>query len=128
MVHLHVFGAKCWAKTPTAQGGSKLNPCSSECHLLGYASGSGNYKVQEVVSQRVFILRDVVFEEGQSCHTSASVGEQQIPLFDVDLTPPADNGPNSTITDVPHVPEGPDQNRTNIDQIADHHVTPAEPH
>ena len=44
-------------------------------------SGSGNYKVQDVVSRRVFISRDIVFEEGQPHRTSTSVGEQ-IPLFD----------------------------------------------
>src|SRR5277367_918074 len=47
--YLRVFGAKCWAKVPIAQGASKLDPRSVECRLLGYdASGSGNYKVQDV--------------------------------------------------------------------------------
>ena len=50
VAHLRVFGAKCWAKIPTnhgvqVTGGSKLDPKSVECRLLGYASGSGNYKV-----------------------------------------------------------------------------------
>ena len=65
VTHLRVFRAKCWAKTPTALGGSKLDPRSVECCFLGYASGSGNYKVQDLVSHRVFVSRDVVFEEGQ---------------------------------------------------------------
>jgi transposase InsO family protein len=42
VAHLRVFGAKCWAKTPVALGGSKLDPRSTECRFLGYASGSGN--------------------------------------------------------------------------------------
>ena len=37
----------------------------------------------------VFVLHDVVFEEGQPHHTLASVGEQ-IPIFDADIVPPAD--------------------------------------
>lgn len=92
VAHLRVFGARCWAKTPTALGGSKLDPRSIECRLLGYSSGAGNYKVQDISSRRVFVSRDVVFDEGQPLRT-ASVGEQrtQIPLFDVmdtALTPP----------------------------------------
>jgi transposase InsO family protein len=70
VAHLRVFGAKCWAKVPTVHGaqvtgGSKLNPRSVECRLLGYASGSGNYKVQDISTCRVFVSRDVVFEEGR---------------------------------------------------------------
>ena len=60
-----------------AHGSSKLDPRSVECRLLGYASGSGNYKMQDVTAQRVFISHDIIFEEGQPhCTTSASVGEQ----------------------------------------------------
>jgi hypothetical protein len=84
--HLRVFGAKCWAKIPTVNGaqvtgGSKLDSRSVECRLLGYASGSGNYKVQDVSSRRVFVSRDVVFEEGHPHRTSPSVGEN-VPIFD----------------------------------------------
>jgi len=87
--HLHAFGAKCWAKIPTVHGvqvtgGSKLDPRSIECCFLGYVGGNGNYKVQEVVSRRVLISRDVVFEEGQPHRTSPSVGED-LPLFDISL-------------------------------------------
>jgi hypothetical protein len=85
--HLRVFGAKCWAKIPTVHGiqvngGSKLDVRSMECRLLGYASGSGNYKVQDIATRRVFVSRDVVFEEGLPRRTSASVGEHTIPMFD----------------------------------------------
>jgi hypothetical protein len=88
VAHLRVFGAKYWAtrKTPTALGGSKLDPQSTECRLLGYASGSGNYKVQDVKSRCIFVSRDLVFEEGQPRCTSASVGEQ-ISLFDTNIVP-----------------------------------------
>ena len=85
-------------------GGSKLDPRSVECRLLGYASGSGNYKVQDVATHRVFVSRDVVFEEGQPHRTSVSVGEQ-IPLFDTSIvddgTTLANNDlePNIAITD-----------------------------
>ena len=68
-------------------GGSKLDPRSTECRLIGYASGSGNYKVQDITSRRVFVSRDVVFEEGLPRRTSVS--GQQIPLFEVNV----DGGP-----------------------------------
>ena len=84
--HLRVFGAKCWAKIPVVHGaqvtgGSKLDPRSVECRFLGYAPGRGNYKVQDVANKRVYVSRDVVFEEGLPSRTSANVGEQ-ISLFD----------------------------------------------
>ena len=66
IAHLHIFGARCWAKIPTAQGNSKLDPHSVECQFLGYTSRAGNYKVQDVVTCHVFILRDLIFEEGQA--------------------------------------------------------------
>jgi hypothetical protein len=91
--HLHVFGAKCWAKIPAIHGlqvtgGLKLDPRSVECCLLGYATGTGNYKVQDVNTHWTFISCDLVFEEGQPRHTLASVGEK-ITLFDnyADNTP-----------------------------------------
>jgi len=88
--HLRVFGARCWAKIPTVHGvqvtgGSKLDPRALECRFLGYAGGHGNYKVQDVQSRRVFVSRDLVFEEGQPHRTSPSVGENNVPLFDVAL-------------------------------------------
>ena len=84
--HLRVFGSRCWAKIPTVNGvqvtgGSKLDVRGAECRLLGYATGNGNYKVQDVGSRRVFVSRDVVFEEGEPNRTSPIVGER-IPLFE----------------------------------------------
>jgi hypothetical protein len=105
--HLHVFGARCWAKVPTVHGvqvtgGSKLNPRSVECRLLGYASGSGNYRVQDIASRRVFVSQDVVFEEGRPHRTLASGGEEtSIPVFDMLEALPLDHAqaPDPAITD-----------------------------
>ena len=98
--HLRVFGAKCWAKIPTVNGalvtgGSKLDDRGVECRLLGYASGGGNYKVQDINSQRVFVSRDVIFEEGQPHRTSPSVGEN-VPLFDTTLSDETLDGSKTT--------------------------------
>ena len=67
--HLHVFGARCWAKIPTVNGlqvtgGSKLDPHSIECQFLRYVAGTGNYKVQDVATHQTFISRDLIFEKG----------------------------------------------------------------
>ena len=97
VAHLRVFGARGWAKIPTVHGmqvtgGSKLDPRSVECRLLGYATGNGNYKVQDVNTRRVFVSRDVVFEEGLPRRTSMNVGETttNIPLFDMNISESAD--------------------------------------
>ena len=97
---MRVFGAKCWAKIPTALGGSKLDPHSVECRLLGYATGHGNYKVQDATSHHVFVSRDVIFEEGQPHRTSASVGEN-ISVFETNTedNPPTDKEPDLAIID-----------------------------
>ena len=109
--HLCVFGVKCWAKVPTVHGaqitgGSKLDPRSVPCRFLGYAAGAGNYRVQDVTTRRVYVSRDVVFEEGQPRRTLASVGEQ-IPLFDTIVDTPLTNNAHDTtdpaITDNPTI-------------------------
>lgn len=63
---LRVFGSTCWAKKPTSggvlvDGGSKLDDRSKKCVFLGYAGS--NYRVLDQ-SGRVFVSRDVIFDEG----------------------------------------------------------------
>ena len=75
-------------KVPTVHGvqvtgGSKLDDRGIRCILLGYMPGHGIFKVQEDGSRRVFVSRDVVFEEGVPHRTSPIMGEQAITqLFD----------------------------------------------
>ena len=81
VAHLCTFGAKCWAKVPTIHGvqvtgGSKLNSRSVKYWLLGYTSGNGNYKVQDISNRCVFVSWDVIFEEGHPHWTLMSVGEE----------------------------------------------------
>ena len=128
--HLRTFGAKCWAKVPTALGGSKLDPRSVECRFLGYTTGRGNYKVQDIVSHRVFVSRDVVFEEGQPHRTSASVGEN-IPIFETDIinnplnNPLTDKEPDPTTIDSITAHQGPDPiNHDPVDPINQNSINP----
>ena len=113
----HTFG---WAKVPTTYGGSKLDPRSVECKFLGYTSGSRNYKVQDITTHQVFILHDVIFEEGQPCHTSASVGEEMVePVFNMNV--------QSTLTDTePNIHHIPDQQTTTEPSI--HHIPDQQSH
>ena len=65
------------------------------------------------MSRRVFVSRDVIFEEGLPLHMSASVGEEaHIPLFDtlfdIDITPTPLAEAGST-----RVPDLPDQTVVN---------------
>ena len=53
------------------------------------------------MSRRVFVSRDVVFEEGHPSRTSAGVGEETFEAG-IELNPPADNGPITVITDKQH--------------------------
>ena len=122
--HLRVFGVKCWAKIPTVNGvlisgGSKLDHRGIECRFLGYATGHGNYKVQDVASKRVFVSRDVIFEEGLPYRTLPSVGEN-IPLFDAVLDAPL--GDNSDLTNQPIHHDDPDQQQKRVDNHADNHA------
>jgi hypothetical protein len=105
--HLRVSGAKCWAKIPTVNGaqvsgGSKLDPRSVACYLLGYSLGAGNYRVQDIVTRRVFVSCDVIFEEGRAHRTLAGVGEEsQILLFDTLFdsdSPPTTTQPSTNLT------------------------------
>ena len=117
ILYLYVFGAKCWAKILTAHGGSKLDPRSTECCFLGYAPGSSNYKVQDITSCWVFVLCNVIFEEGQPCHTSAGVRERKEPMFDMELDTNKVQGPPPTDNFRHHVPDQTDPNQTDLDHI-----------
>lgn len=139
VAHVRVFGSKCWAKIPTVHGaqvtgGSKLDPRSIECRFLGYTSGAGNYKVQDVTTCRIYTSHDVIFEEGRPHRTLTSVGENQIfeaDTFETDtptsLVNNINNDPDPAIIEDHHGDTNPDQ--IVIDQVDQQRtpVIPAEP-
>jgi len=129
--HLRVFGSKCWSKIPTVHGvqvsgGSKLDNRGVECILLGFASSSGNYKVQDVTSHRVFVSCDIVFEEGYPHRTSPAVGET-IQLFDTlddeNTCSVGNNGDNGESADNSDFPL-PDVDSTNDNEAPEGIPTP----
>ena len=120
--HLRVFGSSVWAKIPTVHGlqvtgGSKLDPQSVACRFLGYAAGSGNYRVQDVTTRRVFVSRDIIFEEGKPRRTLASAGEQ-MPLFDI-IDDEVPSSLTNTDHDNPIAPANPVDIVADVDQIVD---------
>ncbi|RDB21876.1 Retrovirus-related Pol polyprotein from transposon TNT 1-94 [Hypsizygus marmoreus] len=71
--YLRPFGCRAYAKVPEELGGSKLDPRSVKCVLVGYF-GRGDYKLLDRTSGRIFRSRDVIFEEGFS-HRTLSAAE-----------------------------------------------------
>jgi histone deacetylase 1/2 len=59
---LKVFGCACWPHT-RPYNNHKLEFWSKKCVFLGYSSLHKGYKCLHVPSNRVFISRDVVFDE-----------------------------------------------------------------
>jgi histone deacetylase 1/2 len=59
---LKVFGCACWPHTrPYNQ--RKLEFRSQKCVFMGYSSQHKGYKCLHIPSNRVYISRDVVFDE-----------------------------------------------------------------
>jgi hypothetical protein len=59
---LHVFGCACWPNLHPYNS-NKLMPCSKECIFLGYSPSHKGYKCLHVSSSRIYISRDVIFNE-----------------------------------------------------------------
>jgi hypothetical protein len=59
---LKVFGCACWPHT-RPYNNRKLEFCSKKCVFLGYSSQHKGYKCLHIPSNRVYISRDVVFDE-----------------------------------------------------------------
>lgn len=93
--------------------GQRCLQCRVDLSLILRVLNAGSLVIfLEVVIIKFRMLHSAVFEEGQPCRTTASVGEQvQIPLFNMNsvLTTPADNGPSLPINDSPDLPTVPDQ-------------------
>jgi hypothetical protein len=61
--HLKVFG--CVAYTRRLTQLRKLDDRGEASMFIGYAEGAKAYHIYDLVSQRVRVIRDVVFDEGR---------------------------------------------------------------
>lgn len=67
VAHLKIFGCVCYAKAPDEKR-SKLDAKSVLAVFIGYSERSKGYRLYDVETKKVFISRDVVFDEGYNWH------------------------------------------------------------
>ena len=60
--HLRVFGSKCFAHVPKDER-DKLDVKSKNCVFVGYSSISKGYRVYDLNDKKLFMSRDVIFDE-----------------------------------------------------------------
>lgn len=63
--HLRVFGSKAFVHIPK-QKRNKLSAKSTECILMGYSSESKAYRMQDPITRKIIISRDVIFIENNN--------------------------------------------------------------
>ncbi|CAL8997270.1 unnamed protein product, partial [Prunus brigantina] len=63
--HLRIFGSLCYAHVPNQQR-QKLDLTSKRCVFLGYGSCEKGYRLYNIATGSVIILRDVIFNEDAS--------------------------------------------------------------
>jgi histone deacetylase 1/2 len=96
---LHIFGCACWPNLRPFNT-RKLAFRSIRCVFLGYSSLHKGFKCLEPSSGRVYISRDVVFDETvfpfNELHPNAEARlRQEILLLPIDLLNPGDALPNT---------------------------------
>ncbi|KAM1099314.1 hypothetical protein TB2_005809 [Malus domestica] len=62
IAHLRVFGSLCYVHVPSEQR-HKLEPKSLKGVFVGYATCEKGYRVFDPLSKKLFLSRDIVFEE-----------------------------------------------------------------
>ena len=74
--HLRVFGCTAYAHVPDAQR-NKLDKKSQKYRFVGYSNESKGYRLLEEKSSKVFIRRDVIFNETDFGQRTKEVNTQQ---------------------------------------------------
>ncbi len=118
---LKVFGCACWPNL-RPYNSNKLQPCSFRCVFLGYSPIHKGYKCLHISLGRVYIPRDVVFEDkifsfniGPPPTVPATTSLHGLPLLTVPIISPSPQpNPNSP----PQNPQNPPSSPNSIDTIA----------
>jgi len=65
VTHLRVFGCVAYAKIPDARR-TKLDDKSEKCIFVGYGERKMGYKLYNLITKKVIMSRDVIFEEDKT--------------------------------------------------------------
>lgn len=89
--HLRIFGCSAYRLIPKQFRGSKFNPTSQRCILLGYQERMHNYRLFDLTSRRIIYSHDVIFNESDfsinsSVLSSLSVRDLLVEDFDLDVS------------------------------------------
>ena len=61
--HLKTIGCLCYAKIPSVKVATKLHPKGIKCALLGYSSNSKEYRLWNLIDNKLIQERNVIFFE-----------------------------------------------------------------
>jgi hypothetical protein len=121
-IDLKVFGCACWPHL-RPYNTTKLSFRSMQCMFLGYRSMHKGYKCLHVLSNRVYISRDVVFDEGQfpfatKPNSSPTPIPKHVLLPILHATVPPDQ--HVIWTALPIMPHGSNPSQTRLNSLASH--------
>ncbi|KAM1581882.1 hypothetical protein ACFX10_029681 [Malus domestica] len=108
--HLRTFGCSCYPLLKPFNS-TKLQPRTSKCVFLGYASKYKGFICYEVSMKKVFISRHVLFDEREFPYSSLASTQQLLmskpPPITVSIPTPVPNFQNVLISSVLHAPISP---------------------
>ena len=110
--HLRVFGSTVYAHIPKDERG-KLDSKAQKCVLLGYGSETKGYRLYDQTKKRVFLSRDVIFNEQEvnGLSDESLNSEEPLPLVEVQLPSLETSNDESTKETEAECEEPPDAQR-----------------
>ena len=90
--HLRVFGCAAYAHVPDAQR-QKLDKKAKKFRFVGYSIQSKGYRLFDECTKRVFVRKDVVFNESDFGENAPKGGEG--PIEALEVSPAQDNQPET---------------------------------